>query len=194
MAQRFMLGSEKKADYLVIGKAGRVVLGFKALAECPSGVPGVFLGGRIRSAYDPDYTAPEGTSAVKVPGELAKAWPGIDFQNSSPERASSMIGTMAPYQLPEQKTELLSDMAKEEIVTKMASWLLALVPEPNREITQDELAQFITEAYAKEIALLASFNAHHQGKEEDTNVVSLQAAAIKKAAQHPEPGPDDKIH
>jgi hypothetical protein len=89
---QLMVGSEGKADYLVILKRGGTKLGVKPLfdviLEPSGGVIGVLIGLRLRSVFD---TMGKTVILHRTPAYLTTAYPEVEFTQTNIVRASTVF-------------------------------------------------------------------------------------------------------
>jgi len=194
--KKFMPGTTGN-PYFPFARKGNVLLGVRLQSVSPGESYGAndttYFTLRLRSAPEKGLFAEEDAAkkVVKLqkdPENLWDAWPGVEWEKKSPERASTTIGVFERGAFkakdPAKLNELISHIGDSKLASKFTDHLVTLAGEENLICRRSELRAFLDEALSPVIDNLTT----HAKKQEEfvaevqanIGTVAMHAALIKK--------------
>jgi hypothetical protein len=193
---KFIPGTSYGSKYLVFARNGNVALGIKIETIASGdmvGVPGTtYFMARVRAAHAKDLFAEEDAEKTVVgfhknfdkPGE---AWPNIEWEKSSGERASVAIGVLEQGSFngtAEQREQLLAGIQGHQLATKIAEYAIGLAGEDNLVIEKGDFVEFIDNFYGPVVEkILTSIQKKAEAQQAIASTVgsvAMHTAILKK--------------
>ena len=199
---KYMPGSTG-GKYFPFARKGNVLIGIKPEMVVPGdrvGVPGTtYFTSRIRSAPENGLFAEEDAAKTIVklvanPDNLWDAWPAFEWENKSPERASTTIGVLLPGVFngsADERAILLAGINDAKLATKLVDYLIDLVGEDNMILTREEFIAFIDTHYSKVtdsiVTMLLKHDASKKALAETVGHFAMHASIVKKVYETTKP-------
>jgi len=192
---KMMPGSQSGATYFAFARKGNVALGIKPYGIMNGekfGVSGTtYFLARLRSAPAGGLFADDAPQKVvklqKAPENLWDAWPGVEWEKKSAERASTTIGIFLRGVFSKdtaQLEKLLGQLESGKMTTQMADYLISLAGVDNLIVTKRELQQWLESQYKPIIdsivEQIAKSKQVAEEMESSVGVFGMQAAILKK--------------
>lgn len=196
---KMMTGTEGKADYLAVARRGAFALGLKPNQVVPgaslkmSGT--TWFGARIRAASAgfmideiPDDDNANVISFAAIPKTPGEAWPHIEWEKDTDERASSQIGVWEKGSIMpgENATTILERLREGALAKDMANYVAELAGVDYLIVTPEQITEWLQATFflplLKQLEKISSMNA--AVKEEISSNVGkfgVAAAMVKKA-------------
>ena len=192
---KMMGGSQTSNSYFVFARKGSIALGIKPYGIHKGSMFGAddctYFLARLRSAPAGGMFDEEKKAAVvklqKTPATLWDAWPKVEWEKKSEERASTGIGIFLRGKFGkdvEQMKKLLEGFDNGKMTNKMADYLIELAGPENLIVTKRDLQQWLEGQYSvwvnKIVDSIKKSEALAAEVEQQVGVFGMQQTLLKK--------------